>query len=450
MLVKWSTMLSRWLSRNRTVDPEQFTPWPEGGILVGGAIRDALLGRPARDLDWLVPDPEAAARRLAADTGGSVFALDADRGHWRVSLEARIHDFIRFHGDLHADLTARDFTVNAMALERAGALHDPAGGRDDLSRRRLRMVSRDNLAADPLRLLRAGRIANGVGLRVESATRRAIRALAGAHVDGELPLPAAERVRDELDALLGGPRPAPGVLLLDELGLLDAHLPELAAGRDVEQKGFHHLPVMRHQIEALHQLLHSFPDAGLALRWATLLHDIGKPSTRELGPAGRYRFYGHDRVGADLARDRLRALRHPERRVREVGQLIRWHMLPLPGSEREARRFVHRRREVLPDLLKLMIADREAARGPLASAANRERYRIALARILEILAETPPEPPLLDGREVMELLDLGEGPRVGEALTFLREAQAVGDVADRDAAVAALERYARAQGWIDR
>lgn len=443
-------MLSQWFSKNVTIDPDQFTPWPPDAILVGGAIRDAHWNHPGRDFDWLVTGPAAAARRFAEEHGGSVFALDEARGHWRVKRTEDEHDFIRFGGDLRADLMARDFTVNALALERNGTLHDPTDGRTDLRRRRLRMVAVENLRADPLRLVRGARLANAADLTIDEGTRRALRQTAADQVAGRLQAPAAERVRDELDLLLGQPRPAPGILLLDDLGLLDLYLPELTAGRDVEQKGYHHLPVMRHQIEALHQLLHQFPAATLDLRWATLLHDIGKPATRERGPDGRIHFYGHDRLGADLAKDRLRALRHPQQRIRMVAQLIRWHMLQLPSTERAARRFVHRRREVLPDLLKLMIADREAARGPLASAANRERYRIALDRVIAILAESPPAPPLLDGREVMALLGLPEGPRVGEAMRFLREAQAVGDVADRDGAVAALERYAEAQGWLDR
>jgi poly(A) polymerase len=260
-------------------------------------------------------------------------------------------------------------------------------------------------------------------------------------------LPAAERIRDELDAILGGPTPARAVLLLDDLGLLDVYLPELTLARDVDQMGYHHLPVMRHMIEALHQLLHNFPEADLTLRWATLLHDIGKPETRARGDDGRIHFYGHDQLGADMATGLMRRLRHPEARVKRCAKLIRYHMVQLPKNERQARRFVHRRRELLPDLLKLMIADREAARGPLASEANRRAYRIALARVIEILDEAPPRPPLLDGREVMDLLGIDEGPKVGEAVRFVKEAEAVGDIETREEAKQALRRYAKAQGW---
>jgi poly(A) polymerase len=122
-------------------------------------------------------------------------------------------------------------------------------------------------------------------------------------------------------------------------------------------------------------------------------------------------------------------------------------MLPLPRGEREARRFAHRRRNLLPDLLWLMIADREAARGPLSSPTSRRAYGVALSRIVAILDEAPERPPLLDGREVMALLGLPPGPQVGEALRFLREAEAVGDIGSEREAVEALRGYARAQGW---
>lgn len=447
MLVKWGQMLRRFFRRPRSIDPGQFTPWPEHGILVGGAIRDALLGRPARDLDWIVPDSEAAATRDAQCSGGSVFPLDRERGHWRVVADGAVRDYIRQVGELEEDLRSRDYTVNAIALERDGTVHDPTHGRRDIARRRLRMVSRENLEDDPLRLLRGGRLASALGFAVSPDTKKAIRTIAAGHLAGSTPRPAVERVQDELNAMLGGPTPARGLLLLDELGLLDVYLPELALARGVDQKGFHHLPVMRHMIEALHQLLHNFPEADLTLRWATLLHDVGKPETRERGEDGRLRFYGHDRLGAEMATKLMRRLRQPEARVKRCAKLIRYHMVQLPRNERQARRFVHRRRELLPDLLKLMIADREAARGPLASEANRRGYRLALARVIEILGEEPPRPPLLTGRDVMELLGIAEGPKVGESVRLITEAEAVGDVETREEAEEALLRYAEAQGW---
>lgn len=429
-------------------DPERFAPWPDGGWLVGGAVRDALLGRAVTDVDWLVADPADAAARAAELTGGAYFTLDETRGHWRVVTSGSERDYIRLDLPLHDDLRRRDFTINTLALARDGELTDVCGGLADLQAGLVRMTGVRQLQDDPLRLLRAVRIATELGFTIESATQDAIRELAG-----RLPLPTWERSRAELDRILLSDRAMSGVELLDSLGLLDVYLPELAEGRGVDQGGMHHADVLGHQIEALGQLLHAFPDAGLSLRWATLLHDIGKPGTRstdDIDPAdgsGRIRFHGHDRLGSELAQQLMRRLRQPAARTERVAALVRRHMQPLPRDDRAVRRFIHRYGELLPDLLKLMVADREAARGRLASEASRRNYRVAVGRVLGVLAEAPAEPvrPLLDGNELMELLELEPGPKVGQAARYLAELQAVGDAATREAAISHLREYARVQ-----
>ncbi len=425
----------------------QCMPTPEGGLLVGGAVRDALLGRATRDLDWLVPDPEAAARRAAAASGGSAFALDPARGLWRVVSGDYTADFAPRPERLEAGLRGRDFTVNAIAAYPDGRLFDPLRGRHDLRARRLRLVSAGALVDDPLRAVRALRLAATHGLALTAATRDAVAAAADALAAGRLPSPAWERVREELDLLMVSTGAGAALFDAHTLGLLRWMLPELDACADVPQGGFHHLDVLRHSLEALQRLVTGFPEADLALRWATLLHDIGKPDTRGLGDDGRVHFYGHAGRGEALAEAALTRLRAPRGRTRRVAALVRYHMLELPRGERAARRFVHRRRELLPDLLELMIADREAARGPLSSEATRNAYRMALARVIAILERPPPQPPLLDGEAVMALLGLPPGPRVGEVLRLVREAAAVGDVSSPEEAAALARRYARAQGW---
>jgi len=434
---------------------EELRPWPEltafgprppGGVLVGGALRDALLGRPWSDVDWLVDDPERAARQLAARPGAHAFALDPVRGHWRVVDGERTIDLTPLRGPIERDLTRRDFTVNALALGPDGPI-DPLGGRSDLAARRLVAAAPDALTDDPLRGLRGLRLAASLDLTWEPDTRaRAVAAALAIH-EGALTAPAAERMRDELTALLHVARPGDALADAHELGWLRLLVPELVAGDGVEHGGFHHLDVLRHQLEALQRLATGFPDADVPLRLATLLHDVGKPACRDRDELGRLRFYGHADVGAEITSRALRKLRYDRATVARAAELVRRHMLPLPKNEREARRFVHRRRELLPDLLQLMIADRESARGRLSSAATRRAYRAALARVVALLEERAPEPPLLDGGEVMRLLDLGPGPRVGEALAFLTEAHAVGDVRDREEAARALRRFARARGW---
>lgn len=430
-------------------DPQLFQPWPEGGLLVGGAVRDALLGRGITDLDWLVAQPERSASLAAGLLSGAHFALSEERGHWRVVTKDTLRDYIRPLGDLEEDLKSRDYTVNALALRQDGQLVDVTGGVADLRAGVLRMTGPEQLQADPVRLLRGVRLAVELELELEPATKAEIKRIAALHAAGSLPLPAWERSRAELDRILMSERAFSGLRLLSDTGLLDVYLPELAAGRGVDQGGFHHLDVLDHQLEAVRQLLRHFPDSDLTLRWATLLHDIGKPGTRseDGGDSRRVRFHGHDREGAEQARLLMQRLRQPAARTERTAQLVRRHMQPLPRDAKATGRFIHRYGELLPDLLRLMVADREAARGRLASAEARKRYRLDVGRVLKALAETPAEAPepLLSGAEIMELLGLEPGPEVGQAVRYLAELQAVGDARTVEEAVPHLKKYAEAQ-----
>ena len=428
-----------------------------GAVLVGGAVRDALLGRPTADLDWLVSDPQARADALARTLAGSVVPLDPERGHWRVVAAGRSWDLIapRDGGDplrrgvLEADLRSRDLSVNAMAALPDGSVVDPTGGRGDLRSRVVRFSGPTVLRADALRAWRAVRFAAQLGFRLDEGSAAAIAALAADMAAGTVPLPALERIQAELSACLMLPKAGHAFAALDDLGLLELVLSELTAGRGVGQGGLHHLDVLQHQLEALQRLVDAFPDADAALRWATLLHDVGKPLTRALEEGDvRPSFHGHDAVGAEVTARALRRLRLPHALAERAAKLVGAHMRPLPQGDKAARRFVHRLRPLLPDLLRLMVADREAARGPQASEAGRRRYRLALAEVIRRLeAAGAPAAPLLDGREVMRLLGLAPGPAVGEALAAIAEARAVGEVADAGEAVAYLRRMAAARGW---
>ncbi|MBW6457383.1 MAG: HD domain-containing protein [Trueperaceae bacterium] len=462
-----------------------------GAVVVGGAVRDAHLGVPARDVDWLVRDPAAAARALADATGGALVALDPERGHWRVVWfagdgepsagddERAAHaahpdapgDRAPVTWDLAApdppgdprdpavvatDLRRRDLTINALAFRpESGEVVDPTGGLADLRRGLVRTVARENLWADPLRAWRVVRFAAQLGFRVERRTRGWVQELAraldatrsrDADAVGGVALPAPERLGAELDDTLATPVAGRAFAALDDLGLLAPVLPELTAGRGVIQGGLHHLDVLRHQLEALQRLADAFPDADLALRWATLLHDVGKPPTRtpggvtEDGLVLRDRFHGHDAVGAELAVAALRRLRRPRATAARVHDLVAAHMRPLPDDERGARRFAHRLRPLLPDLLRLMLADREAARGRGASAAARRRYRERVGLVLAALEEPAPPAPLVDGRALMAALGIEPGPRVGELLAAIAEARALGDVGTREEALAYARR----------
>ncbi len=428
-----------------------------GGLLVGGAVRDALLGRDPIDLDWLVTDPEAAARRLAARVGGALVALDPERGYWRVVHGEATWDLSApLHGDLDADLRRRDVTINALAWRPGTAeVVDPTGGRADLRARRVRLTSPHTLREDPLRAWRVVRIAAQLGFRIARDTRDQVRAAAATLASGGWPRPAPERVGAELDLVLATSVAGRAVRALDDLGLLALDLPELVAGRGLRQGPLHHLDVLDHQVEALQRLVDAFPEADVALRWATLLHDVGKPPSHEAGSVTadalvvRDRFHGHDAVGAELTATALERLRRPRAVAARAAALVAAHMRPLPSDERSARRFVHRLRPLLPDLLRLMVADREAARGRAAHAGARRGYRERVGRVLAVLDEAPPPAPLVTGHDVMAAFGLPPGPVVGELLAGVAEARALGEVGDREAALAYAARMLEARDRRD-
>lgn len=433
----------------RTQRLRQFitAPWPAQAVLVGGAVRDALMGHTPTDFDWLVPNPEASATEYANVHGGSVFALNVAQQHWRVLIGTVTHDFVPLPpgpDGLEHDLARRDFTINAAALTRQGELIDPHGAARAATQKRLALVSSNALLADPVRILRAARFVASHNLTLSRATQAAVLQ-ASRQVRPNFGAP--ERQQQELSTILLGPRPAYGVQLLHRFEVLEVLFPELKLGQGLLQGGFHHLDVFDHSLEVLAQVVHMFPEASLALRLAALLHDIAKPATYST-ELGRVTFYSHARLGADMAAEHLRRLRYPRSIVTEVEQLVRYHMVQLPATERQARRFVHRRRALLPNLLRLMIADRAAARGPLAHHRQRNQYRMQINRVLKVLAEPPPPKPLLTGREVMDQLGIPPGPRVGKALAFVAESRAAGDIATRSDALKALKRFAVAQGWL--
>jgi poly(A) polymerase len=445
------------------LDMTQFMPIPQGGYLVGGAVRDALLGKSFNDMDWLVAEPEETARAIAVILNGSAFPLDEERGHWRVMANDEVRDYILLDTLLEENLRGRDFTTNAIALALDGTVLDPLGGRQDLQSKQIRMVSAENLHADPLRVLRAVRFATQLNFKIEAETEQAIREVVQLQQGETLPLPAWERVKEELEKIILSERAGFGFEQLDALGVLELYLPELVEGRGVSQGSLHHLDVLNHSFEALHQLIGHFPDADVALRWGTLLHDVAKPRTKQ--EEDGLSFHGHAEVGAEMAREMLSRLRYSTDITERVKNLVHYHMIPLPHKrsdihqrsdaedaeqqqlDKEIRRFIHRRRDLLPDLLKLMLSDREAARGKRATEASRQAYRLAIGRILEVFNEAPPRPPLLTGQDVMTLLGISPGPKVGEALAFVKEAEAVGDVATREEAEALLKNYAKVQGW---
>jgi len=447
----------------------------EGTWIAGGAVRDAALGREVNDLDLAVAgDPSSAARAIAREGGGHSFELSAEYATWRAVAANHSWqvDLTALRGEtIEADLAERDFTIGAVAVPLGGGEPiDPFGGLADLERRCLRVVGERSFAADPLRLLRAARLAAELGLEVDSGTV-ALARLEASHAAE----PAGERQLAELRQLVGGPDPLRGMALLDELGLTPVVLPELEALRGVEQGPNHHLDVHGHTMAVLERTLEVEADLerfggeragelvallaeplademsrGTALRFGALVHDIGKPATRS-EKQGYVTFIGHDNDGVEIVGGlcgRLRASRGLTRHLQgltlhhlRLGFLV--HEAPLPP--RRVHEYLRATEPVGADVTLLTIADRLSARGSGALAtdeaieAHLTLARQMLAAALDWRRDGPPRP-LLRGDELAAELGLAEGPELGELLVELEAAQYAGEVVDREGALEHLRR----------
>jgi len=437
--------------------------------IVGGAVRDRLLGRATTDLDVaLAEDPQDAARELARATGGSPFRLSGAFGAWRVvgaGHSWHVDLVVLRDGDIRADLAGRDFTLNAMAEPLAGGeLLDPHGGRADLEARRLRMVSPGALADDPLRTLRAVRLAVDLDLTIEPDTARAI-----ADAAPGLGRVAAERVFGELKQLVRSPAVRTGLTLMDAHGITEQVLPELLALRGVEQNVFHHLDVYDHTLEVLDQVVAIERDPlaagfgehaeavgellrepladeltrGESMRLAALLHDAAKPWTRTERPGGGFGFPGHDREGERIARDVLRRLRASEKLAAHVGALCLHHLRvgflvhERPLDQRAIWRYLRATEPHSADVTVFTVADRLATRGKNAEPAIRAHVELARELLGPAFARRAegPRAPLLRGDELAHELGLAHGPELGELLAQLEEDRFAGAIRTREDAL---------------
>jgi poly(A) polymerase len=434
--------------------------------VVGGAVRDELLGRNVTDVDIAVSgDPEAAARELAAELRGPVFRLSEAFGAWRVVDRGtgRVYDFAPLQGEtIEDDLRKRDFTVNAMAKPRDGGdLIDPLGGRADVDSRTLRVIGPEAYENDPLRPLRLARFAAELGFRPDADTERLTADAAGRVAEA-----SGERVFAELRRLVLAPGMVEGLALADRLGLLRAVLPELTELHDVEQSQYHHTDVYGHTIEVLERLLELERDAdgelrevldepladeltrGEALRFGALLHDIGKPATHDVREDGRVTFMGHDRLGEEMVRRICRRLRTSERLSRFLQGVTRHHLVlgflvhDRPLDRRQVYRYLKRTTPVAVEVTFLSCADRLATRGKNAERAIDAHLQLAhelMPAALDWHRNGPPRVPVR-GDELARELGIDPGPELGRLLAELEEAAYAGEVSGREDAIELARR----------
>ena len=440
--------------------------------LVGGPVRDALLGRGAHDWDVTTDARPPRVRELLSGWADAVWDVGeafGTLGFRRGDLVAEVTTYraesyepgsrkpaVEFGDDLCADLSRRDLTVNAMALSLPDhELVDPYGGLVDLAERTLRTPGppEQSLDDDPLRILRVARFMSQLGFAVDGPLVEAMASRAP-----RLAVVSAERVREELDRLLLGEHPRAALELLVDTGVADHVLPELPAMRLEVDEHHQHKDVYDHSLTVLDQAVAAedrLPGGGpdLVLRWAALLHDVGKPATKRHEPGGRVSFHHHEVKGARLARRRLSALRQPRRLVDAVALLVEMHLrfhgygTTAAWTDSAVRRYVRDAGDQLDRLHVLVRSDcttrnrRKAQR--LEHAYEQLEDRIAELSRSEELASLRPD---LDGREIMEILGLPPGPLVGRARAHLLELRTEHGPLPREEAVAALRAWAAEQG----
>jgi tRNA nucleotidyltransferase/poly(A) polymerase len=472
--------------------------------LVGGGVRDMLLNRISPDFDFALPSKAITfARKIANELNADFLPLDEDRDTGRVVVTRedglRIFvDFAAYRGEnLEADLRARDFTINALAFDmRTEAILDPLNGAGDLRAKVIRACSSTSITEDPVRILRAIRMAAAFGFQIEKSTRIQLKESAG-----ELTRVSPERLRDEIFKILQGPKPDAAMRALEMLNTFPYLMPELLKMKGVEQSAPHVYDVWTHTLSVLAYLedilgamrigytaeqtkdmltglltlrlgryreqvaahfsksLNADRSIRSLLFFATLYHDVSKPDTKTIEESGRIRFFDHDIQGAEVASERGRAFNLSNDEIDRLHTIIKHHMrihsfaTRLEGdkqtpSRKAIYRFFRDSGEAGIDLVLLALAD---VRGIYATNLTQETWvaYLDIARILlENYWERPEEvvspPRLLDGHELMKELNLPPGPQIGQLLELIRENQAAGKIENTEQAlVFAREEFAK-------
>lgn len=440
--------------------------------VVGGPVRDALLGRDTHDLDFTTnASPDEILRIVTPisstqwDIGRAFGTIGARVQGEQVEITTYRADSydgvtrkptVEFGDTIDGDLVRRDFTVNAMALAVPDRrLIDPTGGVEDLLGGRLRTPADPavSFGDDPLRMLRAARFSAQLGFEIDPATLQAV-----AELGETLQIVSPERIQGELVRLLESDDPVRGIRVLVETGLIEQFLPEVSALRLEVDEHHHHKDVYEHSLTVLRQTIeleharHPGQAPDVALRLAALLHDIGKPRTRKLEPGGGVSFHHHDAVGGRLARKRLKALRFDGDTIDAVATLVELHLRFFgyaegAWSDSAVRRYVRDAGDLLERLHILTRADvttrnrRKAQR--LAAAYDDIERRIAELREQEEIDSIRPE---LDGNQIQQILGIPPGREVGQAYRFLLELRLDEGVIGPDAAEQRLREWWAARG----
>ena len=438
--------------------------FPNKIYLVGGSVRDALLGKSSLDRDLIVADEDARefSLKVAEFFDGVFIPLDEENKIYRVVLADKENYFDITNpvdGFLEKDLLRRDLTINAVAVDiRSGEIIDVCGGVCDIENHVIRGIKEDNFTDDPLRLLRVFRFYSILGFEIDESLLKI--ATKYAYLINK---PARERVIYELMKLFSGDFVHKALLKMDECGILSEIFPFVAELKRVPPNLHHHLDLFNHSIETVRQLgllyesssnevkehLQRVDFGGFSrlahLRLGCFMHDIGKFSTWTIEDDGRHRFIGHDEVGANLAVPFLKKLTFSNKQIEYIKYIIKKHMYPTAVvsapelNEKIMMRYVRKSEDNAIDNILIAQADRLSARGPYITEEivneNISALNSLLNFYLNVRETLKPLPKLLDGNEVMKILGLEPSKRLGEILNALKEAQISGEVNTKDEAI---------------
>jgi poly(A) polymerase len=468
--------------------------FPQEIFLVGGIIRDFVLGRLSDrkciEIDFAVEgDVRGLAKTFAHKVGENLVLLDEETQTFRVVVEGRPDyqfDFSQFREkNITQDLFLRDFTINAMALDlrsiksgRPLELIDPYGGLKDIEKKSLHVLSERSFPDDPLRIIRAFNFSGNLGFKIEPDTIDLIRKHAPL-----LTGVAGERITEQLYKIFIHPGSCQTLKQMDEGGILEQIFPVIKEMRDVEQGPYHHLDIWRHSLETVKELetvleefashdllkekIKNYLQEGLAgerqrifiLKLGSLFHDLGKPRAKEITPEGKIRFIGHEKIGLDLIENMIDRLKLSSREKNSLLKLINLHLRPgylvdtQDISARAKLRFFRAAEEDSIALILLALADKRATRGPLTSEESQVVFRNYLMKVMEdyfFQKELVKPTRLLNGNEVMQILNISSGPVVGEILKELEEAQVENKVRNKKEAEGFIKALFKTQIGADK
>ena len=432
------------------------------GYLVGGSVRDVLMGKSFVDRDIAIKGAEDFAQKLTEKFNATFIVLDPEYKIYRLVLEDKINylDISEIQGgDIKEDLSRRDFAMNAIAINLSnGEVIDPFGGKSDIKNKIIHYIKDVNFEEDPLRILRAFRFASTTGFELSQDTKICIK-----KYKSLLFAPAKERINYELMKLFGGKYSAKTLLLMDEFEILEELFPYVKEMKKVPPNTHHHLDLFHHVVETVRNIeelylhatkeekehLDSVDFGGFSrinhLKLAGFLHDIGKFSTWTIEESGRHRFIKHDDVGAKMVIPFLKDLKFSKKQIEYISTMIKAHIYPsnvidAPDlSDKVMMRYLRKMGTNVIDNIILAKADRLSARGEAITEEIVQKNLDGLDKLLDFYHEKretmKPLPKLLDGIEIMQIKGIKQSPELGKIINALKEAQLNGDVNTKDEAI---------------